>query len=364
MGNVTYILTGPHVSSCGQEILQNTPELDYAIIGEYEWVMEEFILKWQAAAANKQAFDPQVIDGLIYRDESNGVVQNKRRALGDFAGLPFPAWDSFPMYRYRDYFCQIPAPMVNLNASRGCPHQCDFCLWPDVMYGGQNYRKRQPISIVDEMEYLVDHYGFKSIYFDDDTFNLGKKRLYEVCDEIIKRNLHKRMVWAIMARADGMDEALLRRMRESGLIAAKYGIESADQRVLDRIGKRLDINEAIYITKLSKALGVRVHLTFSLGLSGDSVESMEKTMALALDLDPYSLQISYSTPFPGTRYYREAKAKGYIEVDDERLYDGTNYALVRTDFASTKQITELSNRFHQKWNERLQARRQESLSVA
>ncbi len=102
------------------------------------------------------------------------------------------------MMNYHDLPGGIPAPSLQMWASRGCPFHCTFCAWPQIMYGGDQYRTRNPIDIVDEMEAMIREYGFKSVYFDDDTFNLGKKRMMTLAEEMIKRKLN--VPWAVMAR--------------------------------------------------------------------------------------------------------------------------------------------------------------------
>ena len=94
-------------------------------------------------------------------------------------------------------------------ASRGCPFGCNFCLWPQTLFGGTIYRARGVKDCIAEMEFLIKEKGFKSVYFDDDTFNVGKKRMLEFSNEIIKRGLCK-TPWAIMARPDLMDREILR----------------------------------------------------------------------------------------------------------------------------------------------------------
>lgn len=81
------------------------------------------------------------------------------------------------MEKYLDAPGEMLIPSAQMLASRGCPFKCQFCLWPQLMYNGQHYRARNVKDVVDEMEYLVREKKFKSVYFDDDTFNVGKERM-------------------------------------------------------------------------------------------------------------------------------------------------------------------------------------------
>jgi len=60
---------------------------------------------------------------------------------------------------------------MGIMATRGCPYNCNFCAWPQIMYGGRSYRVRNPISVVDELENLIENYGFKT-YFNQYTSKL------------------------------------------------------------------------------------------------------------------------------------------------------------------------------------------------
>ncbi len=168
------------------------------------------------------------------------------------------------------------------------------------MYNGTIYRVRNVADVVNEMEYLVKEMGFKSVYFDDDTFNIGKERMLKICDEIKRRKLN--IPWAIMARADIMDEEILMNMKEAGLYAVKYGVESASQELLDAINKCMNIKKTERMIKFTKMLGIKTHLTFTFGLPGETKDTISGTVDFALRSDPTTIQFSIVTPFPGTRF--------------------------------------------------------------
>jgi len=108
------------------------------------------------------------------------------------------------------------------------PFPLHLCLWPQVLYGGHKYRKRNPSRVVEEMEWLIKRFDFKAVYFDDDVFNIDKAHVTDICREISRRGI--KIPWAAMARADLMSEKLLSIMAGAGLYAVKYGIESVDSK--------------------------------------------------------------------------------------------------------------------------------------
>ena len=346
---VTYVMAGPQASVAPQDILSRHPEVDYCFAGEYEWTLLDFV---NTRLDGK--FSPEAMPGLAWRDKQGSARVNARRPLGDLAELPWPAYKHFPMLRYRDYFCGIPAPMVNMVASRGCPFKCSFCLWPEVMYGGHKYRTREPADVADEMAFLVDTYGFKTVYFDDDTFNIGRDRIIELAGEIRRRD--RDISLAVMARADTMDDDMLLALKGAGLTAIKYGLESASQAIIDRCGKGLDIEKAKRMIRFTQDMGVKVHLTFTVGLPGETEKSIEDSINLARELDTESIQISLATPFPGTPFYAQIQAEGHLLATDEELFDGSHRCVTRTEALSASQIEEGYQRFHAAWNEHRQHR--------
>lgn len=341
---VVYVLAGPQASVDPQALLAAHDAIDYCLVGEYEWTLLALV-----NALSGPHFDPSRIAGLAWRDAQGQPRQNDRRPLGDLAQLPWPAYRHFPMLRYHDYFGGIPAPMVNMVGSRGCPFGCSFCLWPELLYGGRHYRVREPEDVADEMAWLVDTYGFRSVYFDDDTFNIGKKRIIATADAIRRRD--RDACLAIMARADTMDEAMLDALTGAGLRAVKYGLESASQDILDRCGKGLDVKKAVRMIRHTMERGVKVHLTFTVGLPGETLKTIEESLRLALELDADSIQISLATPFPGTAFHADVREKGHLASVAASDFDGSRRAVVRTEALSTEEVEKGFKRFQAAWAE-------------
>jgi radical SAM superfamily enzyme YgiQ (UPF0313 family) len=311
---VRIILCGPNAEIYDPRFLKENAFISFVLFGEYELTSLELV------AALKDGRDLSGVDGLIFR-QGERVVKNKKREPLDINVLPWPHRKTLPMHRYLDAPGEMPLPSVQMMASRGCPFGCSFCLWPQVMYQGNLYRARNVRDVCDEMECLVRENGFKSVYFDDDTFNIGKDRMLHLCREFRHRGLDK-IPWAIMARPDLMDEETLKALKEAGLWAVKYGVESADKNLTDAAGKNMDLKKAEAMIRLTNQLGIRTHLTFTLGLKGENRQTIEKTIRFAQRLDPFSLQFSITTPFPGTALFEDLDKNKRILTKDWNYYDG------------------------------------------
>ena len=338
--DTTIILCGPDVNIRQPAFLKEYEFIKYVLVGEYEFTLLELL---QHLDKGKKLDN---VKGVIYR--SNGEIKvNPMRPLGDLNDLPWPLREALPMERYNDAPGDIPIPSVQMMASRGCPYRCKFCLWPQVMYHGNHYRTRNIVDVVDEMEHLVRKMEYKSVYFDDDTFNCGKERMLKLCAEIKKRNLN--ISWAIMARADLMDEEILVNMKEAGLFAVKYGVESAEDKLLDNINKSMSLKKTQEIIKLTKRLGIKTHLTFTFGLPGETKESINKTINFALKMDPESLQFSLATPFPGTAFYKEMKEEGRLLSEDWAEYDGNSRSVISYENLSRDNLEHAIKSAYKRW---------------
>ncbi len=341
--NVPISVCGPNPEIFDRRFLDEYDFINFSMFGEYEWTLLELLRQMETGGS-----DYSGVSGLIWRDKKTGVVKNVPRKLIDINCLPWPYRDPAVVTKYWDLPGDIPHPSAQMVASRGCPFSCSFCLWPQVFYGGNSYRTRDAADCADEMEFLIRERGFKSIYFDDDTFNIGKPRILELCRHIKERGLEK-TPWAVMAKADLMDEETLESLRDAGLCAIKYGVESASQELLDNCGKALSLQKTEKMILYTKSLGIKVHLTFSFGLPGETKDTIEKTIDYALGLDPYSIQFSILTPFPGTALYEELDKGGRILSKDWSLYDGHHSCVFRPDGLSAAELEAAKRNAYLRW---------------
>jgi radical SAM superfamily enzyme YgiQ (UPF0313 family) len=341
---------GLPVALCGPESNIRDPQfmaahrrINYVFVGEYECTLLELA---QCLSAGKPVDD---ILGLIFQENGQFKVNPSRPLMEDLDYFPWPLREGLPMDKYNDTPGGIPAPSVQMWSTRGCPYQCVFCIWPQLMYEGRRYRTRSVKDVVDEMECMVRTKGFKSVYFDDDTANIGRLRMMELAREIKRRELN--IPWAMMARADVMEEDVLKELRSAGLMAVKYGVESSNQQLLDNIQKGMDLRKTERMIRFTKQLGIKTHLTFSFGLPGETRDTIQKTIDFALDLDPDSLQFSINTAFPGTKYFDELEQKGHVVSKNLSDYDGNRKAMLRTEALSGQDLIRAKRRADRIWQE-------------
>jgi len=341
-------LCGPDINIRHPSFLRENERINYVLVGEYEYTFLDLVQHL------KKGDDLGMVSGLIYRDKAGVKVNSPRSLIKNLDKLPWPLRDVLPMQNYLDAPGEMPTPCVQMLSSRGCPFQCIFCLWPQIMYQDNQFRARQPAKVVDEMEYLVKNRGFKSVYFDDDTFNINKKRVLAICNEIVRRKIN--VPWAMMARPDLMDEELLEALKSAGLHAVKYGVESGVQELVDNANKNMDLDKSERMIRLTKELGIRTHLTFTFGLPGETKKTIAKTIKYALRLDPHSVQFSITTPFPGTEYFKDLDRKKWILSKRWSDYDGNFISVIRTKKLGASALVKAKERAYRCWYSHLRKR--------
>ena len=325
-------LSGPHVTALPVETLQGAAHIDFILLGEYEYILRDL------ASALEKGQDLANVSGMVWRDKDGSIRTNQPRPLvRNIDQIPWPARHFLPMRNYRDSFAGLPMPGLTMWTSRGCPFQCIFCVWPNVMYGSQAYRVRNPIDVVDEMQQMSEKYGLRSVSFDDDTFDIGKPRILKLSSEIQTRGI--KLPWTAMARADTIDREMLEAMAASGMYAIKYGVESGVQELVDAANKRLDLEKVKETVRITKELGIKVHLTFTLGLPGETQDTIQRTIDWAIAQEPESAQFSISTPYPGTPYYHLALQQGMLHFKEWADFDGENIAVLGTESLTPQQLS-------------------------
>jgi radical SAM superfamily enzyme YgiQ (UPF0313 family) len=280
---------GPYASI---EYKRLIPELaDIVVIGEGE----------EQAAAIADNLPLKDIPGIAYWDkEKKQIVTNPRQEfIQDLNTLPYPAWELTAGNRYA---APGTSPSFIIVTERGCPFHCINCT---KVVHGDKFRSRSVEHIAGELELLVDKYGAKEFHIWDDNFTLYPKRTKEICRAIIAKGIHKkaRFVLPNGIRADICDEEMFDLMREANFQVVIIAIESADQKVIDKLQKGLDLEKVRKTVNMVVDKGFRVGLFFMMGLPFDTTESLKKTANFAASLPAHHVFFWKVTPFPGTKLY-------------------------------------------------------------
>jgi len=290
---------GVHVTALPEETLRGS-QLDSVVRGEPEWTVTEL------AETLAQGGDLGAVAGLSRRHGAS-IVHNEDRGFPDALDeLQPPARDLLPE---EDYFLPIlNQPYTLVVPTRGCPHKCTYCTAPS--YYGKKLRRREPRLVVDEMESIVRRGIVKDITMWSDTFTLDRRYVLDFCDELRSRELDVR--WMCNSRADCLDPELARAMRAAGCVGISFGLESGVQEILDRVEKGTTIEHGRAAVRAAKDAGIMTLGHFILGLPGETRETIRRTVAYAIDVDPDWAQFYCATPLPGTELRAQAEREGMI----------------------------------------------------
>ncbi|HPJ17018.1 MAG TPA: radical SAM protein [Candidatus Woesebacteria bacterium] len=306
------VAVGAHVTAEPRDSFRiGKKYLDVIAIGEYDYTLRDL-------AKGKEFKD---VDGIWYR-AGNKVLANRGRKQLDVKELPFPAWDLIDPKWYHDAGKRFP--FLTLYSGRGCFGLCTFCRETQLM-NGRNLRLRDPKVIVDEMEYDLKLYpDLKEIMFETDTFTAVPSQVREVCNEIIKRGLNKKISWSCNVRVD-IDIDLLKVMKEAGCRMLMVGFEFGSQKDLDAVKKGTNLEQAKTFAKEASRLGFTIHGCFMIGAPGETEETAQMTVDFAKSLPLDTVQFSGICVYPGTEMYLWAKKNNFINVRDWKEWVDKNH---------------------------------------
>jgi len=305
---------GAHPSALPVESMKESA-LDALVVGEGDLTFGEII-------DGKSLTD---VAGIYYRN-GDQIVENPTRPLVSFLDdLPIPAWELYSPDSNRKVtrFLAKHTPVTTVEFSRGCVFKCDFCATKNTV--GEGYRKKSPERCADELEYLVK-LGYKEFLLADDIFTSDNNWALLVCQEILRRNI--KIAWTCTngIRVDSANDELFTTMRAAGCYRVHFGFESGNDEVLKAFGKggRASLVEGQRAVKATRDAGLETWGMFQVGLSADSLETMEDTVRFARALDVDIKRLGITVPFPGTPMFKELAKVGKIKTfnwDDYNVFN-------------------------------------------
>jgi len=312
--NAKIMFAGPHATALPDEVArENKGTVDFVLSGEYEFL----------------ALD--VVSG-----KAKGPVV-KLRNPADIKIIPWPARHLFKMNLYNEVFCRN-YPNIQVMGSRGCPYRCSYCNIYLMNAGIRGVRCRDPVDVMNEIDYITHAYKPKEIYFDDDNVNANAKWLEELMN--LKMARGNNTPFTCMGHV-AITPELLDKMKKAGCLGIKFGVESSNNEILRSIGKGITKEMAEATIEHCKKIGIKTHLTYCIGLPGDTEETVAETIKFARSHGDH-YQISMSAPFPGTPLWNEAKEKGWLNFKSWNDFDGMGDAIINYPTLSASRLKELA----------------------
>lgn len=322
--DVITIAKGAAFLTVAFDVMYFQKDLDLILFGEPEDTLKEVL----------EGKDYSKILGLYYRDDLRAKFTGPRPFIEDLDKLPFPARHLVDNNIYRRPDNNKVQAVIKV--SRGCPFHCFFCLATPV--SGAKVRKRSAENIIEEIRECVEKYGITNFLFWSDIFNIDKEWVMDLCQKIIDSGL--KITWSANTRADTADEEMAYKMYEAGCRLVSIGVESGSQEMLDKIGKRITLDDVRLTVKIFKKAGIRIYNYFVIGLPWEDEDSVEDTIDFAIELDSDFISFYTATPLPGSKFYEYAKENGLIDSDTS-FSSAYFYPSVNTHHLSKERVFEL-----------------------
>lgn len=306
------LVAGGPLPSCSPETFHG--DFDLVVVGEGEETIQEIVRAYEAG------LDFRSINGLQYRHPQQGITIRtpKRDLLPHLDQIPFPARHLFQNEKYIDHWKRkYSYSATSVITTRGCPFSCEFCS--NAVFG-TTYRERSSENVLDEVEEVLA-LGYDRIHFADDVFTLNKKRMIQICEDILARGLDFK--WECLGRVDSIDVATAKAMKKSGCDRILFGIESGDESILKLMNKRISPNQARLAIETAREAGLKTGAFFILCYPGDTDDTVIKTIKFAASLPLDYLSFTMPYPLPGTMLSQRINGKGQSSppIDNSLVYE-------------------------------------------
>jgi radical SAM superfamily enzyme YgiQ (UPF0313 family) len=316
---------GSHASALPHEVIQYD-YVDFAFINEGVYALFDLL-------DSDLKTDLDKIPGIWYKEYGlprpsapGRIVQTPDMDLI----MPGYAWDLLPkdkylLDKYRAHYWHTNfleegrTPFAAIYTSLGCSFGCNFCMinivnrvsyaQDTVSSDSRGMRFWSPELMLKELEYLYEN-GIRTVRLTDEMFFLNKKYYVPILEGIIQRGM-KFNFWAY-ARVDSVRKDQLELFKNAGVNWLALGIEAGNPQVRLEIDKgrfkQVDIREVV---QQIKDAGINVLGNYMFGFPEDTIETMQETLDLALELNCEHANFYAAMALPGSPLYLEAKKNNW-----------------------------------------------------
>jgi anaerobic magnesium-protoporphyrin IX monomethyl ester cyclase len=282
---VTTVIGGVHVSAIPQATLREFPAFDIGVVGEGEITFHDLCAAIRAAGGAPSTATLGEIEGLVFRDGAHIRLTRPRERVADLDSLRLPAWDLMP--RADTYIVQ---------ASRGCPFRCPFCFNPN----GRSVRKRSVTSVMEEVSWLLESFRPRRLSFADEIFGVDRRHAEELLAAMVTEHVGERVAWDVQTHARFVDRQLFEAFKRAGVDRVEMSVETGDEEMLRRMKKGLSRATVLSAFQAAKEADVTTGAFFLFGQPDETLASMRKTVALAVEVNPDLPMFGLMVPYPGT----------------------------------------------------------------
>lgn len=313
--DIPVVVGGAHPSSLPNWVLKDgNIDINIIVKGEGEYTFLDIVKNLENDG------DLNDIDGTIVKEKNGQLKFNKPREYADIDSIPEPARQLLPMDKYLSdsnrFKTAMKPPRANVVTSRGCAFNCIFCSIHSIW--GHKWRGRDPVKVVDEIEYLKKIYKIGEVAFQDDNVSLDRDRMEKICDEIIKRKLKIRWCTPNGIAIWSLDKSLIKKMKKAGCYKLTFGIETGCPETQKFIRKtQVNLEKAKDIIQYCNKIGLWTHSAFIIGFPNETREQIEQTINFAISTDLDMATFWAATPYPATDLYNVYENLGLLPKNRE-----------------------------------------------
>jgi len=328
--NIKIVFGNRHATYNDFRILNKYSQVDICVRDEGEYTFLELVKALEKKSSLKE------IKGITFRDNRTIKRNEKRELAKNLDKIPFPDRNGLN-HDYKGSFTGLelaPVGFTSMVSSRGCPYRCTFC------YGKRTigFRTRSVENIMEEILYL-DSEGYKFLNFVDDNFTVSKKRVIKLCRLMRKHKVD--IDWLCEGRVNQLSSEMLREMQKAKCRSLCFGIESANQRILNYYNKEITPDQSkIAVKKARKAKIPMIFGSFVVGGPGETLDEIYNTLKFAQKLDIDFPVFNLLGTMPGTDIWDELVEKNIL--DEEKYWEsGVHISDIDPNGVPTKIISNL-----------------------
>ena len=251
--------------------------------------------------------------GVDTKEIEGTYVKGKKHIRTSSYNILPPNRSSVKKYR-KKYYYMFHNPCALIKTSLGCPYTCSFCFCKEIT--GGKYFARKIDEVMEELESIKE----REIYIVDDDFLFNENRLNLFCDELEKRNIHKRFL--VYGRADfiASHEKVIGRLSRHGLSAVIVGVESVREKDLKDFNKRSSLENNEKAIRILQKYGIELYATMILQ-PDFTKKDFRQIEDYIIGLNVSFVNLQPLTPLPGTEIYDDYKDKILVSRKDYAMWD-------------------------------------------
>ena len=328
--NIKIVFGNRHANHNDYRILNKYSQVDICVRDEGEYTFLELV---KALERNQPLKD---IKGLTYRENGKFKRNEQRPLIKDLDSIPLPDRKALKM-EYKGSFGGLefaPKGFTSMVSSRGCPYHCTFC------YGKRTvgFRTRSVENIMEEILYL-DSEGYKYLNFVDDNFTVSKKRVIRLCRLMQKHKVD--LDWICEGRVNQVSDEMLREMKRANCRIIFFGVESANQRILDYYKKGITPAQSIAAVKKTRKAKIPFILgSFIVGAPSETFKEIYSTLKFAQKIDIDFPVYNLLGTMPGTDIWDEMVEKNILD-EDKYWEEGVHISDIDPNGVPTEKISNL-----------------------